>query len=939
LDGIARREELVSQTVRNTTTSLLALFLAGALVGPGVAQTAPASIVITDLPEWVAAGEPVSFTVTVRDAADAPMADYAGTVRFRSSSASAALPDDYTFGPDDAGSHVFTFTPRQAGALTLAVSAGPDLRAWQRTRVAPAPPASLSAGAYTPAPAPLASNGGVGPAVAAGARARLPRAGGPPPVHMYVVAHQDDDLLFMNPDVEDSIKAGARVRTVYVTAAGSPNAWQARENGILNAYAVMANVAKNWSCVPQTYVLNKTVILCTLNPQPLVSVAFMRLPDGGLASLWARDSGPPFYVTPVPTLPTADNASVYNRAQITQVLSALMLEFAPDRLGTQDSTLAYGPDHSDHIASALFALEAEHTYIRPHQLRMYRDYSVYVPWTNVPSPEAQNLSPAQHAEKVRIMEAYGGSFAVDSDFDRWCWRRYTVSRLSGGTGVLAGPDGLCVGTGGDGVTAVPCSGPVPRWTLNANGQIQDLGHAGGAAAAAAELAGERGPVAPGLYAGDPKPPYNPRVMPPFALGRCLAVDTDGTTLRLRVCTDGPAQSWTLMSNGQIRGQEGTCLTVAADGVTLRAALCEADSSTDKWKPVDTQHWVQRVGPPDAWSDEFSDGELGSPSAYAGSFRLGDVNGDGYADACARLNGGLLCALNARSGAFASHQLYSAAFSDAAGWLPDAYGSTLQIADVDGNGRADVCGRSTGGIYCATANADGTAMVNPRTWSSGTDFSDAEGWAASSARYGSIRLADVNGDGFADVCGRTSTGVVCALNDKAGRFGAYTLWIADFTDALGWQAPQYGSTLQLADVNGDGRADVCGRGPAGIRCATANAAGTAFVDAHQWSLRADFSDADGWGAGAGYYGSIRLADVNGDGLADVCGRRATGVACAISNGAAFDGALAVLPDGYTDALGWSSAPYGATIQLGDLDRDGRRDVCGRGPSGLVCAQAP
>jgi hypothetical protein len=181
--------------------------------------------------------------------------------------------------------------------------------------------------------------------------------------------------------------------------------------------------------------------------------------------------------------------------------------------------------------------------------------------------------------------------------------------------------------------------------------------------------------------------------------------------------------------------------------------------------------------------------------------------------------------------------------------------------------------------------------------------------------------------------------VCALNNKAGGFAAATLWIADFTDAMGWQPDPYGTTIQFGDINGDGKADVCGRGPAGVRCATANASGTAFTDAHPWSLRTDFSDADGWGASAAYYGSLRLADIDGDGYADLCGRSANGIVCAISNAGGFDAVLAVMPLDYTDGLGWGSAPYGATIQPSDLEHHGRRDVCGRGPAGLVCATAP
>ena len=738
-------------------------------------------------------------------------------------------------------------------------------------------------------------------------------AGSPAPTagagHLYFVAHQDDDLLFMNPDVGNSIRAGVRVRTIYLTAAGSDDgtaAWQARENGILNAYAAMANVAKDWSCAARTYLADKSVSVCTLNTHPLVSVAFMRLRDGSLASLWARDDGAPFYQTPVASLTTADEASTYSRAELIQAVAALVADFAPDRMGTLDSSLAYGDDHPDHVASALFALEADHLYSHPHQLRIYRGYSVYGPWYDTPSPEAQNLSAAQYAEKVRIMESYGGAFPVDSDFDHWCWRHYAVSRLSGGTGRLAGPDGQCVEAGavdahGDTpAVAAPCSGPTTRWTVTAGGAIQGPG------------------------------------------GNCLAVGADGLSVVVSACVESPAQSWTLISNGQVRGIGATCLGLAPDGVALQAALCEVDASAQKWTPADSQRWVQRLGDPSAWSSgsQFSDADLGSPAAYAGSFRLGDVNGDGYADACIRLAGGVFCALNTASGAFAPYRLYSAAFSDAMGWLPDAHGATLQLGDVDGDGKADVCGRSADGIVCATATADGAGLGDLRLWSSGRDFSDADGWAASAAYYGSIHLADVNGDGYADVCGRSALGVVCALNDKAGRFAPAGLWIgSEFTDALGWPDDRYGSTLQFGDLNGDGKADVCGRGPAGVRCATANPSGSAFTDPHQWSLRSDFSDAGGWWTATGYFGSIRLADVNGDGYADLCGRGRNGIVCAISDGVAFDGVLAVMPSGYTDALGWRPGQYGATIQFADLDRDGRADVCGRGPGGLVCSKAP
>ena len=83
-------------------------------------------------------------------------------------------------------------------------------------------------------------------------------------------------------------------------------------------------------------------------------------------------------------------------------------------------------------------------------------------------------------------------------------------------------------------------------------------------------------------------------------------------------------------------------------------------------------------------------------------------------------------------------------------------------------------------------------------------------------------------------------------------------------------------------------------------------------------------------------TIRFGDVNGDGRADVCGRSAAGLFCALANGRSFLKPTLWLA-GMSDAAGW--APYGASLELRDVDGDGRADVCARGPEGVVCALAP
>ena len=63
---------------------------------------------------------------------------------------------------------------------------------------------------------------------------------------LRIVAHQDDELLFMNPDLLESLHAGHCVRTVYLTAgdAGKGVAYAStRDAGMRAVYAEMAGRA------------------------------------------------------------------------------------------------------------------------------------------------------------------------------------------------------------------------------------------------------------------------------------------------------------------------------------------------------------------------------------------------------------------------------------------------------------------------------------------------------------------------------------------------------------------------------------------------------------------------------------------------------------------------------------------------------------------------
>lgn len=75
--------------------------------------------------------------------------------------------------------------------------------------------------------------------------------------------------------------------------------------------------------------------------------------------------------------------------------------------------------------------------------------------------------------------------------------------------------------------------------------------------------------------------------------------------------------------------------------------------------------------------------------------------------------------------------------------------------------------------------------------------------------------------------------------------------------------------------------------------------------------------------------IGAGDLNGDGRPDVCGRSGAGVSCALATA-----------DGWSRATAWATAvPPRATLRLVDVNADGRVDLCATEAGIVSCALAP
>ena len=220
---------------------------------------------------------------------------------------------------------------------------------------------------------------------------------------MFIVAHEDDDLIFQSPDLLEAIAAGDCVRTVFVTAgdAGLGTAyWHEREEGSRAAYAQMAAVADAWTN-SEPVVAGHTLHVATLNGNPMVSEVYLRLPNGGpsgagypatgsvsLPRLWRSHNPEPASLTPLNELSALDGSATYTYEGLLATLEGLIAEFEPDVLSTQDFVDEFGSgDHADHIATAKLVDLADASYGAEHELRSYMDYGSKNSPVNVFEPQ------------------------------------------------------------------------------------------------------------------------------------------------------------------------------------------------------------------------------------------------------------------------------------------------------------------------------------------------------------------------------------------------------------------------------------------------------------------------------------------------------------------------------------------------------------------------
>ena len=249
---------------------------------------------------------------------------------------------------------------------------------------------------------------------------------------------------------------------------------------------------------------------------------------------------------------------------------------------------------------------------------------------------------------------------------------------------------------------------------------------------------------------------------------------------------------------------------------------------------------------------------------------GDFNGDGYDDVAAgyqqmdaTTTGGIYVYQATPGTGFAASVAVGGAAWIITGQSGDKIGQDLAVGDVNGDGYTDLVvatfhrNANAGAVYVFKSGASGlNASATLTTAAATTTIAG----GASAYLGGALAVADVDGDGMADVI--TSTGSDTVV--FSGAHLSINMTVAGASIVFPSSGTDQG--LAAADINGDGYADLVieGQGMAGVSTLylsgpTGFAASVPTGDATATITGNASND---------YFGPSALIDINGDGYLDV-----------------------------------------------------------------------
>ena len=682
-----------------------------------------------------------------------------------------------------------------------------------------------------------------------------PRDGVPlgPAGDLVIVAHEDDDLLFMQPDLYERVTQHVPTTVVYITAGdahlGVANA-DSRIEGVKAAYAVTSGVP-DWHC-GWIDLTGHAVEHCRLWGANL-SLVFVGYPDGfpdgstegSLLHLWEGTARRAETVADIP--------ASYSRDELIAAVTEIVAVTQPQTIHTLEIAATHGGDHSDHMMVGTLAMLSALRAGSTAALLSYRGYNAADEAVNMPDDLYASASLLMRGYQACVTSCDGTcgvspcSTLTNTGYEDYLHHRYAVAMRQAPVGGTLRSDGGCIVDGGNGALALGACGDALPIALEPGGLVE---------------------VGAGCV--EVQPDYSLAVGPCIqSPARAFALDDEG---HLWSALAAPPQP-------QMDVMHALCVVGETD---LHVDVCGADLDArwDLLRPASESRMPKAAMSP----------HLGR------AIRMADMTGDSFADLCTVGPRGLVCAMGDGEGNFGS----STPIGSGAGFEIEP--QSLALGDVDGDGAADACGRDENGIACLlsstgfqpvrwsslfassgppTASDRSLAIVQGMVCGTSDDGivcvrgdveSDLTGWA--SAFGAPAWPADLDGDTAPDWCAATPDGVQCGLAAEQTLTGSGTGWGFSLHDVVESSVAADGSlddTIHagIADISGDGRGDMCVALGSDVRCAVSQSHG---FGPRRFELELP--------SGQPIVG-LWLGDIDGDGKADACAGDGSAIACAIS----------------------------------------------------------
>ncbi|QES50409.1 PIG-L family deacetylase [Streptomyces venezuelae] len=252
---------------------------------------------------------------------------------------------------------------------------------------------------------------------------------------LQIVAHPDDDLFFMNPDLSRTLVSGTKLTTAYLTSgesdginaagkgpkppADKPGYAEARQNGIRAAYAQMATGDRTspWQRIAIPTAGGGQAEVDTLLAKPQVNLVWLELREAGhigaprphsLRGLW--DGKIPVLESQLSAHSPVKQPFAYSKDQVIATIAGVIERYKPTTIRMQDPTPGKHPksgtpdDHQDHMYGARFTQAATERYAQVKN-RPHFTVQNYLGYHNGVLPRSLDATTVQ--AKVGYLRTYG----------------------------------------------------------------------------------------------------------------------------------------------------------------------------------------------------------------------------------------------------------------------------------------------------------------------------------------------------------------------------------------------------------------------------------------------------------------------------------------------------------------------------------------------------